>query len=76
MALTTNKFRTQTNFNFTRSELKDKAICIGEYSHIEDIFYVTIVKPFAQGKNGNNGNIYNDSDEIKDTFTIKSTENF
>ena len=76
MTLTTNKFRTQTNFNFTRSELKDKAICIGEYSHIEDIFYVTIVKPFAQGKNGNNGNIYNDSDEIKDTFTIKSTENF
>ena len=50
LTLSTNKFRTQTSFNFTRNDLKDKAICIGEYSHIEDLFYVTIVKPFSQGK--------------------------
>ena len=74
MTLSTNKFRTQTSFNFTRNDLKDKAICIGEYSHIEDLFYVTIVKPFSQGKNGNNN--HNNNDEIKDTFTVKSTDVF
>ena len=74
MTLSTNKFRTQTSFNFTRNDLKDKAICIGEYSHIEDLFYVTIVKPFSQGKNGNNN--HNNNDEIKDAFTVKSTDVF
>ena len=29
---------TQTTFNFVRNELKDKTICIGEYSEIEECF--------------------------------------
>ena len=44
---------TQTNFNFVRNELKDKIICIGEYSENEECFYVTTIKPFIN-KNNNN----------------------
>ena len=44
---------TQTTFNFVRNELKDKTICIGEYSEIEECFYVTTIKPFLN-KNNNN----------------------
>ena len=69
---TNNKYRTQTSFNFIRNELKDKIICIGEYSFTEDYFYVTTIKPFFQGKNG----INYDNIDIKDTFKIKSTEKF
>ena len=71
LALSSIKFHTQTNFNFVRNELKDKVICIGEYSLNEDLFYVTTIRPFSQGKNNINNN-----DEIKDSFTIKSTEFF
>ena len=71
LALSSIKFHTQTNFNFVRNELKDKVICIGEYSLNEDLFYVTTIRPFSQGKNNINNN-----DEIKDSFTIKSTEAF
>ena len=40
---------------------------MGEYSHIEDYFYLTILRPFACGKNGNAKN---------GTFIIKSTKKF
>ena len=76
MTLTSKKFHTQTNFNFVRNELKDKVICIGEYSHIEDLFYLTTLKPFVQGKNGNSNNNYTINCEIKDTYMVKSTEKF
>ena len=67
------RYKTQTSFNFIRNDLKDIIICIGEYCHIEDIFYVTTIKPFTQGKNSNN---FDDKNIIKDTFIIKSTEKF
>ena len=57
--------RTQTNFNFTRNELKEKIICIGEYSKTEECFYVTTIKPFLN--NNKNNNNY---------FCVKSTEKF
>ena len=47
------RYKTQTSFNFIRNDLKDIIICIGEYCHTEDIFYVTTIKPFTQGKNSN-----------------------
>ena len=43
-----------------KNELKDKIICLGEYSDIENIFYLTFIKP-------SNTNIQ---------YTISSTENF
>ena len=59
------KAYTQTNFNFVRSELKDKIICIGEYSKHEESFYVTTIKPFLNSNKNNNN-----------YFTLKSTEKF
>ena len=67
------RFKTQTNFNFIRNDLKDIIICIGEYCHTENLFYVTTIKPFIKGKNDNN---LDDNNNIKDTFIIKSTEKF
>ena len=61
----TRKARTQTNFNFVRSELKDKVICIGEYSESEECFYVTTIKPFLN--NNKNSSNY---------FCVKSQEKF
>ena len=55
--LNSKKSQTQTNFNFIRNELKDKIICIGEYSEAEECFYVTTIKPFVNG-NKNNSNYY------------------
>ena len=57
------KARTQTNFNFVRNELKEKIICIGEYSKTEECFYVTTIKPFLN--NNKNNNNY---------FSVKSSE--
>ena len=57
--------RTQTNFNFVRNELKEKIICIGEYSKTEECFYVTTIKPFLN--NNKNNNNY---------FCVKSPEKF
>ena len=67
------KYKTQTSFNFTRNDLKDIIICIGEYCHSENLFYVTTIRPFIQGKNGND---FDNENNTKDTFVIKSTENF
>ena len=61
----TRKARTQTNFHFVRSELKDKVICIGEYSESEECFYVTTIKPFLN--NNKNSNNY---------FCVKSQDKF
>ena len=46
----------------TKNELKNKVICLGEYSHIEDRFYVTTIKPFSSQKN--------------DVFIVQSPEKF
>ena len=58
-------YYTQTNFNVVKSELKDKVICIGEYSITEECFYVTAVKPFASQQSKHNGNNH---------FNVKSNE--
>ena len=67
LTLTTRKAFTQTNFNFIRSELKDKIICVGEYSKMEECFYVTTIKPFISQHNKHNTNNY---------FSVKSNEKF
>ena len=35
---------------FERSELKDKIICLGEYSDNEECFYLTFIKPLNPGQ--------------------------
>ena len=51
---TSRKAHTLTNFHFVRNELKDKIICIGEYSESEECFYVTTIKPFLNNNKNNN----------------------
>ena len=47
-------YKTYTNFNTFKNEtetIKDKIICIGEYSENEEYFYITTIKPFSNNPN-------------------------
>ena len=50
----------ETENTFERSELKDKIICLGEYSDNEECFYLTFIKPLNPGQQ----------------YHVKSTEKF